>query len=368
MSYLESITAAVSAMINSQKSTDFETVMAAFKRDGLRTDYLPAIEGYTKLQKMDFNVMNAGYIYNKLNFIAISRDIMPVIKLFNPTPTDERSIDETRTELRNRNFKDIDIEIAILKYMLKDDSDIKVAEIKVPELAQSITEGTIAQWVKKVGDRVEKGEFIVELETDKVNAEIISEEEGVLTQILAEESDTVLVGQVIAVVENLKKRPIKDILKKSNESAENIIAIKKLVDELEQNYSRLVALDLNFLNSIVTHRPLIALVMLTKPTLNKILIENYYIQLYKYIENEEVYEKINPFIKVHDGKTHGQWRHLSDPSKTCIVLTTKNCKIASSKNTQKSYEKSEIEGKFLVLQGLSIQADSDNAEVHYLEV
>jgi len=76
-----------------------------------------------------------------------------------------------------------------------------VAEIKVPELAESITEGTIAQWVKKVGDRVEKGEFIVELETDKVNAEIISEEAGVLTQIIAAEGDTVLVGQVIAVVE-----------------------------------------------------------------------------------------------------------------------------------------------------------------------
>lgn len=76
-----------------------------------------------------------------------------------------------------------------------------MAEIKVPELAESITEGTIAQWVKKVGDRVEKGEFIVELETDKVNAEIISEEAGVLTQILANEGDTVLVGQVIAVVE-----------------------------------------------------------------------------------------------------------------------------------------------------------------------
>ncbi|MFJ7954491.1 2-oxoglutarate dehydrogenase complex dihydrolipoyllysine-residue succinyltransferase [Lysinibacillus sp. NPDC096418] len=76
-----------------------------------------------------------------------------------------------------------------------------MAEIKVPELAESITEGSIAQWVKKVGDRVEKGEFIVELETDKVNAEIISEEAGVLTQILAGEGDTVLVGQVIAVVE-----------------------------------------------------------------------------------------------------------------------------------------------------------------------
>ncbi|KOO48807.1 2-oxoglutarate dehydrogenase complex dihydrolipoyllysine-residue succinyltransferase [Viridibacillus arvi] len=76
-----------------------------------------------------------------------------------------------------------------------------MAEIIVPELAESITEGTIAQWVKKPGDKVEKGEFIVELETDKVNAEIISEEAGILKEILAEEGDTVLVGAVIAIVE-----------------------------------------------------------------------------------------------------------------------------------------------------------------------
>lgn len=79
--------------------------------------------------------------------------------------------------------------------------EIIVAEIIVPELAESITEGTIAQWVKKPGDKVEKGEFIVELETDKVNAEIISEEAGILKEILAEEGDTVLVGAVIAIVE-----------------------------------------------------------------------------------------------------------------------------------------------------------------------
>lgn len=75
-----------------------------------------------------------------------------------------------------------------------------MAEIKVPELAESITEGTIAQWLKQPGDTVEKGEFIVELETDKVNVEVISEEAGVVQQLLAAEGDTVEVGQVIAVV------------------------------------------------------------------------------------------------------------------------------------------------------------------------
>ena len=75
-----------------------------------------------------------------------------------------------------------------------------MAEIIVPELAESITEGTISRWIKQPGENVERGEFIVELETDKVNVEIISEEAGVVQEHLAAEGDTVEVGQVIAIV------------------------------------------------------------------------------------------------------------------------------------------------------------------------
>ncbi|WP_301109283.1 2-oxoglutarate dehydrogenase complex dihydrolipoyllysine-residue succinyltransferase [Sporosarcina sp.] len=75
-----------------------------------------------------------------------------------------------------------------------------MAEIIVPELAESITEGTIAKWLKQPGENVDKGEFIVELETDKVNVEVISEEAGVVSELLAAEGDTVEVGQVIAIV------------------------------------------------------------------------------------------------------------------------------------------------------------------------
>ncbi len=46
-----------------------------------------------------------------------------------------------------------------------------MAEVKVPELAESISEGSIAQWLKQPGDHVEKGEYVLELETDKVNVE-----------------------------------------------------------------------------------------------------------------------------------------------------------------------------------------------------
>ncbi|MFS0671851.1 2-oxoglutarate dehydrogenase complex dihydrolipoyllysine-residue succinyltransferase [Ornithinibacillus sp. 179-J 7C1 HS] len=73
-------------------------------------------------------------------------------------------------------------------------------EIKVPELAESITEGTIAEWLVKVGDTVEKGDPVVELETDKVNVEVNSEVSGVITEILREEGDDVVVGDVIAKV------------------------------------------------------------------------------------------------------------------------------------------------------------------------
>lgn len=71
-------------------------------------------------------------------------------------------------------------------------------EIKVPELAESITEGTISQWYKSEGDKVEQGEAIAEIETDKVNMDIHAEHEGVLTKLLKQVGDTVLVGETIA--------------------------------------------------------------------------------------------------------------------------------------------------------------------------
>lgn len=74
-------------------------------------------------------------------------------------------------------------------------------EIKVPELAESISEGTISQWLINIGDKVSKGDSVVELETDKVNIELNAEHSGVVTKVLKEPGDTVEVGDVIAVIE-----------------------------------------------------------------------------------------------------------------------------------------------------------------------
>lgn len=74
-------------------------------------------------------------------------------------------------------------------------------EIKIPELAESITEGTIAEWLVKKGEKVEKGDPVVELETDKVNVEVNAEDAGVLAEITADEGEDVEVGDVIGKID-----------------------------------------------------------------------------------------------------------------------------------------------------------------------
>jgi len=75
-----------------------------------------------------------------------------------------------------------------------------VAEIKVPDLGESISEGTLHKWLVKVGDSVGQGDLLAELETDKVNLEISAEESGVIESILRGEGENVAVGEVIAVI------------------------------------------------------------------------------------------------------------------------------------------------------------------------
>ena len=73
-------------------------------------------------------------------------------------------------------------------------------KIVVPVLGESITEATVAKWLKKTGDAVEADEPIVELETDKVNLEVPSPITGVLTEINSQDGSTVEVGALLGSV------------------------------------------------------------------------------------------------------------------------------------------------------------------------
>jgi len=70
----------------------------------------------------------------------------------------------------------------------------------MPQMGESIAEGTIVRWIKKVGDSVDRDEPLFEISTDKVDAEIPSPGAGVLTEIKVKEGETVPVNSVVAVI------------------------------------------------------------------------------------------------------------------------------------------------------------------------
>lgn len=75
-------------------------------------------------------------------------------------------------------------------------------EVVVPQMGESVLEGTILEWKVKIGDKVKLNQALVELMTDKINIEIPAEVEGVITELLAEEGEVVKVGARIAIIDD----------------------------------------------------------------------------------------------------------------------------------------------------------------------
>ena len=75
-----------------------------------------------------------------------------------------------------------------------------MTNVVMPQMGESIAEGTIVRWIKKVGDTVDRDEPLFEISTDKVDAEIPSPAAGVLTEIKVKEGETVPVNSVVAVI------------------------------------------------------------------------------------------------------------------------------------------------------------------------
>ena len=84
-----------------------------------------------------------------------------------------------------------------------------LVDIIMPKMGESITEGTIIEWRKKIGDNVEKDEIFLEIGTDKVDSEIPASASGILVEILAEPNDVVDVGKVIGRIDTDTKAAIR---------------------------------------------------------------------------------------------------------------------------------------------------------------
>ncbi|MEZ7855226.1 MAG: E3 binding domain-containing protein, partial [Cyclobacteriaceae bacterium] len=76
-------------------------------------------------------------------------------------------------------------------------------EMTMPKMGESVMEGTILSWLKKVGDPIDEDESVLEVATDKVDTEIPSTHAGILKEILAQEGDVIQVGKPIAIIELL---------------------------------------------------------------------------------------------------------------------------------------------------------------------
>ncbi|WP_304506213.1 biotin/lipoyl-containing protein, partial [Dietzia sp. DQ12-76] len=97
----------------------------------------------------------------------------------------------------------------------------KGTEVTMPELGESVTEGTITNWLKAVGDTVEVDEPLLEVSTDKVDTEIPSPVAGTIQKIVADEDDTVEVGAVLAVIGDADASDQDDQPEDGDETAED---------------------------------------------------------------------------------------------------------------------------------------------------
>tara|TARA_B100000131_G_scaffold66959_1_gene63243 strand:- start:2341 stop:3597 length:1257 start_codon:yes stop_codon:yes gene_type:complete len=126
-------------------------------------------------------------------------------------------------------------------------------DVLMPKLGESITEGTILEWKKSVGDDIEKDETLLEISTDKVDSEIPSPESGKIIQILYNVNDVVPVGEVIAkigshddkVIEKIKDTIKEDVKEEDNNSLE-----KNKVENLNVNLNN-EALEKRFYSPLV---------------------------------------------------------------------------------------------------------------------
>src|SRR5436189_176341 len=77
-------------------------------------------------------------------------------------------------------------------------AETALIELQMPQMGESVTEGTILEWHKQEGDFVEEGETVVEVSTDKVDAEVPAPASGTITKLLVGPDDVVQVGQALA--------------------------------------------------------------------------------------------------------------------------------------------------------------------------
>ena len=128
-------------------------------------------------------------------------------------------------------------------------------ELKLPKMGESVAEATITNWLKKVGEKIEVDEAVLEIATDKVDSEIPSEVSGVLSEILFNVDDIVKVGQTIAIIET--EGVISEIPKQESPNEEIVTEAVAKVQETIETAINTVTAPANFSDSDKFFSPLV---------------------------------------------------------------------------------------------------------------
>ena len=114
-------------------------------------------------------------------------------------------------------------------------------ELKLPKMGESVTEATITNWLKQVGDKIEADEAVFEIATDKVDSEVPSEVSGVLVEQLFAKDDLVQVGQTIAIIEtegnDAAETAKEEIAPAEVETIEKTVEVAKEISATPTNFS-----------------------------------------------------------------------------------------------------------------------------------
>ena len=127
-------------------------------------------------------------------------------------------------------------------------------ELKLPKMGESVAEATITSWLKEVGDTIEMDEPVLEIATDKVDSEVPSEVDGVLTEILFNVDDVVSVGQTIAIIETEGAESTTSTTTE-NEAPAKQVAVAEVSKTIETAKETVTASD--FSNSDKFYSPLV---------------------------------------------------------------------------------------------------------------
>jgi len=147
----------------------------------------------------------------------------------------EEVVREEKKSEKLENKKSEEETIKIKEELIEKKESIgEIIEIAMPKMGESVMEGTIIKWHKKVGDKVKKDETIFEISTDKVDTEIPSPEDGTLAEILVAEQETVEVGTIVAKLSIGEGAPAK---KESKEKFPETKEVK--INEVKEEKERL---------------------------------------------------------------------------------------------------------------------------------